>query len=143
MPPGTGDAQLSLSQMVKCAGAVVVTTPQEVALADVRKAVNMLGKVNIDVLGIVENMSGFVTPDGTRHDIFGTGGGALLAEKLNVPLLASLPIEPSIREGGDTGVPVASDQSKPSFRLFQELALKIIYILDSKVSEAPALNVIN
>jgi ATP-binding protein involved in chromosome partitioning len=143
MPPGTGDAQLSLSQLVKCRGAVVVTTPQEVALADVRKAVNMLSKVNIDVLGIIENMSGFIAPDGTRHDIFGSGGGALLAQNLGVPLLATLPIQPEIREGGDKGVPSASRDDSQAGRAFQEIALKLINILDSKLAAQPALQVVN
>ncbi len=143
MPPGTGDAQLSLSQLVKCAGAVVVTTPQEVALADVRKAINMLSKVQIDVLGIVENMSGFITPQGERIDIFGAGGGALLAEKLGVPLLACIPLEPRIREGGDKGIPPASDPSSPAKPYFDELALKLIHILDSRAASEPALKIVN
>ncbi|MEZ4754659.1 MAG: Mrp/NBP35 family ATP-binding protein, partial [Bdellovibrionota bacterium] len=96
MPPGTGDAQISLTQMVKLAGAVVVTTPQEVALSDVRKSINMLAKVNVDVLGIVENMAGFKAPDGTIHEIFGAGGGQQLAEKFSLPLLASIPLDPKI-----------------------------------------------
>jgi ATP-binding protein involved in chromosome partitioning len=143
MPPGTGDAQLSLSQLVKCRGAVVVTTPQEVALADVRKAVNMLSKVNIDVLGIIENMSGFIAPDGSRHDIFGSGGGELLAKNLGVPLLATIPIQAEIREGGDKGVPSASRDDSPAGKAFQEIALKLITILDSKLAAQPALQVVN
>ncbi len=79
MPPGTGDAQLSLSQLVKLDGVVMVTTPQEVALSDVRRAINMFGKVNVPVLGVVENMAGFVTPSGETIDIFGKGGGEALA----------------------------------------------------------------
>lgn len=130
MPPGTGDAQLSLSQKVQAAGAIVVTTPQEVALADVRKAINMLGKVNISVLGIVENMAGFVTPDGTRHDIFGSGGGAALAESIGAPLLASIPVDIAIREGGDSGNPAALAGESAGAKAFESLALKVIDILD-------------
>lgn len=143
MPPGTGDAQLSLAQMVKLAGAVVVTTPQEVALADVRKAINMLQKVNVDVLGIVENMSGFTTPEGKSYDIFGAGGGRNLAEKLGVPLLATVPIDLSIRQGGDSGVPVAADVSTPAGKTFHELALKLVSILANKVASEPVLKVVN
>lgn len=143
MPPGTGDAQISLSQLVKLAGAVVVTTPQEVALADVRKAVNMLGKVNVDVLGIVENMSGFAAPDGSTYPIFGSGGGKALAERIGAPLLASIPIDIGIREGGDKGEPAALNPSRPAGAIFQALALKLIEILDKKLQSEPALRVVN
>ena len=85
MPPGTGDAQISLCQMVQLAGAVVVTTPQEVSLADVRKSINMLAKVNVPVLGVVENMAGLVMPDGSIQNIFGSGGGVSLAPKIPGP----------------------------------------------------------
>lgn len=143
MPPGTGDAQLSLSQLVKISGAVVVTTPQEVALADVRKAINMLTKVNVDVIGIVENMAGYVLPNGERVDIFGSGGGARTAAAFNVPLLASLPIDVAVREGGDQGVPVASVAGSPMAAVFHDLALKIVDYLDRKQSQEPILSVIN
>lgn len=143
MPPGTGDAQISLAQLVRLTGAVVVTTPQEVALADVRKSVNMLSKVNVDVLGIVENMSGFVAPDGSRHDIFGSGGGAALAQKFKVPLLAQLPIDIAIRAGGDSGKPIAADLDAPAGRIFRELALKLVEIIDTKLAAEPALRVVN
>ncbi len=132
MPPGTGDAQLSLAQLLKLSGAVVVTTPQEVALADVRKAINMLGKVNVDVLGIVENMAGFVTPDGKRFDIFGEGGGARTAAQFGVPLLASIPIDQALREAGDKGEPLAFEAKEGTGQLFYELALQLIAILDKK-----------
>jgi ATP-binding protein involved in chromosome partitioning len=143
MPPGTGDAQISLAQNKKLAGAVVVTTPQEVALADVRKSINMLKKVNVEVLGIVENMSGFVAPDGKSYDIFGAGGGKALADKFGVPLLASIPIDMAIREGGDTGVPVVSDAKSSSGKAFKELALKLVEILDRKGASEPVLKVVN
>lgn len=143
MPPGTGDAQISLCQMTQLAGAVVVTTPQEVALADVRKAISMLGKMNVDLLGIVENMSGFIAPDGTRHDIFGSGGGAALAERLHVPLLAQLPLDPAIREGGDNGVPAVTHEGSSISAPFRQLALKIIEILDKKAASGQQTAVIN
>ncbi|MEY4700685.1 MAG: hypothetical protein RL326_872, partial [Pseudomonadota bacterium] len=103
MPPGTGDAQISLTQLVKLAGAVVVTTPQEVALADVRKSINMLRKVQVPILGIVENMSGLPLPDGSVVPVFGSGGGEKTAREFGVPLLAQIPIDVAIREGGDAG----------------------------------------
>jgi ATP-binding protein involved in chromosome partitioning len=107
MPPGTGDAQLSLAQLVPVQGAVLVTTPQEVAMADVRKALNMFDQVHIPVLGIVENMSYFVCDNcSTRHAIFGSGGGLELAKRFNVPLLGQVPISVGVREGGDAGVPI-------------------------------------
>jgi len=107
MPPGTGDAQLSLSQVVPLSGVVMVTTPQNVALLDVRKALGMFRKLNVPVLGIVENMSYFIAPDtGRRYGIFGEGGGQRVADEFGVPLLGQIPLEMETREGGDSGVPV-------------------------------------
>ncbi|MBN8550290.1 MAG: Mrp/NBP35 family ATP-binding protein, partial [Deltaproteobacteria bacterium] len=143
MPPGTGDAQISLTQLVKIAGAVVVTTPQEVALADVRKAMNMLKKVNVDVLGVIENMSGFVAPDGKIYEIFGSGGGKALAQQFGAPFLASIPIDITVREGGDKGLPVASDASSQIGGIFRALALNLIEILDRKLQAEPVLKVVN
>jgi ATP-binding protein involved in chromosome partitioning len=142
MPPGTGDAQLSLSQLVKLAGAVVVTTPQEVALADVRKSINMLKKVNVDVLGIVENMAGLPMPDGSVLPVFGEGGGEKTAKEFGVPLLAQLPIDMKIRQGGDAGEPVATGTSDVG-QIFHGLALKVVEILDSKRQSAPSLKIVN
>lgn len=143
MPPGTGDAQISLSQLVKLAGAVVVTTPQEVALADVRKAMNMLQKVNVEILGVVENMAGFVAPDGTRHNIFGADGGQKVADLFRVPLLASIPIDMTVREGGDAGRPVACDAGSAAGKIFQTLALKLIADLDKKYAGREQLAIVN
>jgi len=142
MPPGTGDAQISLSQLVKLAGAVVVTTPQEVALADVRKSINMLKKVNVPVLGIVENMSGLPMPDGSMMPIFGAGGGEKTAKEFGVPLLAKLPIDVAIREGGDAGTPVACGEGA-SAKAFEQLAQSVVRILNEMGSEQPALKIVN
>lgn len=107
LPPGTGDAQLSLCQTVPLDGGVVVTTPQEASLGVVRKGISMFEKVNVPILGIVENMSYFTAPNGDRIEIFGHGGGRLEAERQEIPFLGEIPIFTQIREGGDRGVPVA------------------------------------
>ena len=118
MPPGTGDAQLTLSQRAKLAGAVIVSTPQDLALIDARKGLNMFRKVNVPLLGIIENMSHFLCTDcGTRHDIFGHGGAAAEAEKLGVPFLGEVPLEMAIRATSDDGTPiVASQPDSPACR---------------------------
>src|SRR5262249_40475805 len=109
LPPGTGDVQLSLSQNVAMTGAVIVTTPSVVSLADVRKAMEMFRQVNVEILGVVENMSSFACPHcGKPVDVFGHGEGKRVAESYGVPLLGEIEIGPRIRTGGDTGVPVAS-----------------------------------
>jgi len=111
MPPGTGDAQLSLSQVVPLGGVVMVTTPQDVALLDVRKALAMFRKLNVPILGLVENMSCFIAPDtGAKYAIFGEGGGDKVAEEFGVPLLASVPLEIDTRKGGDAGIPIVVGQ---------------------------------
>ena len=106
LPPGTGDAQLTLCQTVPLDGGVIVTTPQEASLGVVRKGIAMFEKVNVPILGIVENMSYFTTPNGERVEIFGHGGGRLEAERQNIPFLGEVPIFTEIREGGDRGVPI-------------------------------------
>jgi len=124
LPPGTGDVQLSLIQSVSVTGAVLVTTPSVVALADVRKAVEMFRQVNVPVLGIVENMSYFACPHCQgRVDVFGHGEGRKLSEMYGVPLLGEIEIDPQIRIGGDTGKPVASlDENAPSARSVYAMA---------------------
>jgi ATP-binding protein involved in chromosome partitioning len=108
LPPGTGDIQLTIVQTVALAGAIIVTTPQEVALIDARKAASMFSKVNVPVLGLIENMSYFLCPsDGKRYDIFGNGGGEREAKRLGVPMIGQIPIDISTREAGDRGRPVA------------------------------------
>jgi ATP-binding protein involved in chromosome partitioning len=107
LPPGTGDIQLTLVQTIPLSGAIIVTTPQKVSLIDAKKGLRMFEKVNVPVFGIVENMSYFIAPDtGNRYDIFGSGGGQNLAEQLNTVFLGGIPIDPRIREGGDTGNPI-------------------------------------
>ncbi|MBE7385938.1 MAG: Mrp/NBP35 family ATP-binding protein [Leptolyngbya sp. SIO1E4] len=108
MPPGTGDAQLTLAQAVPMAGAVIVTTPQAVALSDARRGLRMFQQLQVPVLGIVENMSYFIPPDmpDKRYDIFGSGGGEKTAQELGVPLLGSVPLEMDVRQGGDRGLPI-------------------------------------
>src|SRR5690349_6339827 len=110
LPPGTGDIQLTIVQTVALSGAIIVTTPQEVALIDARKAATMFEKVNVPVLGLIENMSYFLSPsDGKRYDIFGSGGGEREAKRLRVPLLGQIPIDIATREAGDRGMPIEGE----------------------------------
>ncbi|KYC39666.1 sodium:proton antiporter [Scytonema hofmannii PCC 7110] len=128
MPPGTGDAQLTLAQAVPMAGAVIVTTPQTVALLDARKGLRMFQQMNVPILGIVENMSYFIPPDmpDKQYDIFGSGGGSKTASELGVPLLGCVPMEISTRIGGDSGVPiVVSDPDSASAKALKAIALAI------------------
>ncbi len=126
LPPGTGDAQLTLIQQVPLSGVVMVTTPQEVALADVRRGIMMFKETEVPVLGIVENMSYFVCPDsGKQYDIFGKGGGARVASQFGLPLLGEIPIDPAIRQGGDSGEPAARIEGSPARKAFLDLAGKV------------------
>ena len=130
MPPGTGDVQLTMSQRVALAGAVVVTTPQEVALIDARKAINMFGKVNVPILGIIENMSWFI-PEGSaqKQYIFGNGGGRREAERQGVPLLAEIPLDQRIRQCCDAGTPVVLEE--PGYgEIFNQVVLQLRQRLD-------------
>jgi ATP-binding protein involved in chromosome partitioning len=141
MPPGTGDVALSLSQTVPVAGAVLVTTPQQVSIADTRRAVRMYQKLNIQPLGIVENMSYYACPNCHHEaDIFGHGGGEALAQSMEVPFLGRLPVYQPIREGSDTGVPlVVSEPGSPAGRAFlavAERAAAQISIAAYKVAQA-------
>ena len=127
LPPGTGDIQLTIVQTIALSGALIVTTPQEVALIDARKASAMFSKVNVPVLGIIENMSYFQCPsDGVRYEIFGSGGGEREASRLRVPLLGRIPIDIPAREAGDRGLPVtASDASNIVSQEFLQIASKL------------------
>jgi len=124
LPPGTGDIQLTIVQTVALSGAIIVTTPQEVALIDARKAATMFDKVNVPVLGLIENMSYFVSPsDGKRYDIFGSGGGEREAKRIRVPLLGQIPIDIATREAGDRGMPiVGEDRQSPVTAEFKKIA---------------------
>jgi len=106
LPPGTGDAQLSLAQSIPLSGGVIVTLPQAVSIEDARRGLEMFRELNVPVLGVIENMSYLELPDGTRIDVFGTGGGEKLAEATNVPFLGQIPMDPNVRAGGDQGIPI-------------------------------------
>ncbi len=126
LPPGTGDTQLTLLQSVPVSGAVIVTTPQEVALDDARKGLRMFGKHDTPVLGIVENMSGFACPDcGSVHPIFGEGGGEAFAEDVEMPFLGKIPLDPSVREGGDSGTPIVLDGESETGAAFREFTGRV------------------
>jgi ATP-binding protein involved in chromosome partitioning len=127
MPPGTGDAQLTLAQQTPLAGAVIVSTPQDLALIDARKAVSMFAKVNVPILGIVENMSYFICPKcGERHEIFGYGGARKEAERHGVPFLGEIPLDAGLRERSDRGEPVvAVDPSSPHAAAFLAIASEV------------------
>jgi len=122
LPPGTGDTQLTMLQRVPVSGAVIVTTPQEVALDDARKGLRMFGRHETPVLGIVENMSTFVCPDcGGDHDIFGSGGGRGFADETDMPFLGEVPLDPAVREGGDSGEPLVLDDESATGDAFREI----------------------
>ena len=130
LPPGTGDIQLTIAQSVSVDGAVIVTTPQEMALIDARKAASMFAKVNVPILGIVENMSYFLCPsDGEKYAIFGQGGGEKESARLGVPLIGQIPIEMQTREAGDSGNPIALGESETA-KEFKNVAEKIIASLN-------------
>ncbi|MFZ4115623.1 MAG: Mrp/NBP35 family ATP-binding protein [Chthoniobacterales bacterium] len=130
LPPGTGDIQLTIVQTIPLSGAILVTTPQEVALLDVRKAASMFRKTNVPLLGIVENMSYFISPsDGVQHAIFGAGGGAREAAHLEIPFLGEVPLEMAVRASGDNGVPFSSD---PKATQAGEVLKKIAHFIKTK-----------
>ena len=131
LPPGTGDVQLTLTQQVPISGGVIVTTPQDVALADVRRGIAMFRQVNTPVLGVIENMSFHLCPGcGARADIFGHGGGATMAAQAGLPLLGEVPLVGRIREAGDRGLPlVAAEPSHPQSRAFREIAERVLVAL--------------
>ncbi|MCL5286982.1 MAG: Mrp/NBP35 family ATP-binding protein [Acidobacteria bacterium] len=137
LPPGTGDVQLSLIQMVPLTGAVLVTTPSVVALADVRKAMEMFRQVNVEVLGVVENMSYFDAPGGQRVYIFGEGEGKRMAESFGAAFLGEIEIDPQIRVGGDTGKPVAAQgESSPGAKSMYAMARAVAGRVEAVLSAA-------
>ena len=132
MPPGTGDAQLTMAQAVPMAGAVIVTTPQTVSLLDARRGLKMFEQLGVNVLGIVENMSYFIPPDAPErsYDLFGSGGGEKASKELQVPLLGCIPLEIALREGGDKGVPIVmsapeSASAQALVAIAQNIAAKV------------------
>jgi ATP-binding protein involved in chromosome partitioning len=126
LPPGTGDAQLSLAQSIALSGAVIVTLPQDVSLEDATRGLQMFQVLNVPILGVVENMSYLELPDGTRMDVFGSGGGEKLARESGVPFFGTIPLDPSIRKGGDEGKPIVEllPESAPALAL-TEIAGKV------------------
>ena len=139
MPPGTGDAQLTLSQRAALSGAVIVSTPQDLALIDARKGLNMFRKVNVPVLGIIENMSHFICPDcGGRHDVFGHGGAAAEAARIGAPFLGEVPLEMTIRATSDAGTPVvAKDPDGPHAAHYRAIADKVLSQLGAATKAGP------
>jgi hypothetical protein len=133
LPPGTGDAQLTIAQRVKLAGAVIVSTPQDLALIDARRGVKMFERTAVPVLGIVENMSYFENPEtGKPIAVFGTGGGARLAAETNLPLIGQVPLDPRIQEGGDTVRPIVD--AEPTSRAAKELEAIATRVVERLVS---------
>ena len=139
MPPGTGDAQLTIAQRVPLKGAVIVSTPQDIALIDARKGIAMFKKTQVPILGVVENMSMFTCPDcGSNHAIFGHGGARETAEKLGAPFLGEIPLVPRIRETSDAGTPVSvSVPDGPEAKAFLDLAAKVAAALETESRPAP------
>jgi ATP-binding protein involved in chromosome partitioning len=127
MPPGTGDAQLTMAQQVPLKGAIIVSTPQDLALIDARRGVSMFKRVNVPVLGVIENMSYFLCPRcGTRSDIFGHGGARHEAQRLGVPFLGEVPLDMAIREKSDAGLPlVATEPDGPLAKIYCDIAAKV------------------
>jgi ATP-binding protein involved in chromosome partitioning len=145
MPPGTGDIQLTLSQKLPVAGAVIVTTPQDVALADAKKAIQMFRQVNIPLLGLVENMSFYQCPQcGHADDIFGTAGGLELAQRYQVSVLGQLPLQAAIRTAGDAGKPIALQDDNQTAEIYRKMAQQLIFTLywQSRLSPQQAVEII-
>jgi ATP-binding protein involved in chromosome partitioning len=136
MPPGTGDAQLSLVQTINLTGAVIVTTSQDVSTSDVRRAIRMFERVNTKVLGVVENMGGMECPHCQGHiDVFGTGGGKRLAHDMHVPFLGDIPLDPRVRESGDAGTPTAlSAAESPAGEALRDIADKVMAAVEGEVT---------
>ena len=143
MPPGTGDAQLTIAQRVPLKGAVIVSTPQDIALIDAKKGIAMFNKTQVPILGVVENMSMFTCPDcGSSHAIFGHGGARETAEKLGAPFLGEIPLVPRIRETSDSGQPVSvSVPDGPEAKAFLDLARKVAASLETASKPAPKITI--
>jgi ATP-binding protein involved in chromosome partitioning len=144
LPPGTGDAQLTITQRVPLSGAVIVTTPQDVALIDARKGLAMFRKVNVPVIGIVENMSGFVCPHcGERTDVFKSGGGRRTAELLGTPFLGAIPLDPEIVAGGDLGQPIVVARPEGAHaQAFRRVAETVAEESEKRAAERPKMSIV-
>jgi ATP-binding protein involved in chromosome partitioning len=148
MPPGTGDVQITFSQQLKVSGSLLVATPQDVALADVIRAKNMFDKVMIPIVGLIENMSYFIC-DGCnkKHEIFSHGGGERVAERFNIPFLGEVPITPSLREGGDKGVPILVEEPESEVsKVFLEIAAKLagqLSVVSENASRAQSMRIVS
>lgn len=138
MPPGTGDTQLTMSQRVPLSGAVIVSTPQDIALLDARKGLNMFRRVEVPILGIIENMSHYICPScGHREDIFGSGGAKRTAEELNADFLGDIPLDIKIRETSDGGVPIVTDDpDSPHAKAYLEIAEQVVAKLEAETRRA-------
>ena len=136
LPPGTGDVQLTITQQVELSGGVIVTTPQDVALLDVKRGITMFQQVNAPVIGVIENMSYHICPQcGARAEIFGHGGGARMAAEMGVPFLGEIPLYRAVRAGGDEGSPIVVGQpDHPASRAIGEIATRVA----ARLAEAPA-----
>jgi ATP-binding protein involved in chromosome partitioning len=138
LPPGTGDAQLSLAQTMTLTGGLIVTLPQQVSLEDARRGLEMFRSMNVPVLGVVENMSFLELPDGTRMDVFGQGGGKRLAEASGVPFLGQIPMDPEVRKGGDEGRPIViANPESPAAKSFQQLVKSLVQVETGENPEGP------
>ena len=138
LPPGTGDIPLTLSQAIALSGALIVTTPQAVALEDVERGVAMFDKVDVDLLGLVENMSYYICPHcNRRHEIFGSGGARAMAERLDIEVLGEVPLDAGIRRGGDEGHPVALEADSDAGRLFDSIASRLRESIAATTSTYP------
>ncbi len=145
MPPGTGDIQLTLTQTLPLTGGIIVTTPQEISLADARKGHIMFSKVNVPTIGVIENMSYYEKDDGSKDYIFGQGGGKKMSEEYNVRLLGEIPINTKIREFGDNGKPIVlAEPDSPEAQSFNSIAKKLvteINLRNNKAKEIPSLEI--
>jgi ATP-binding protein involved in chromosome partitioning len=144
MPPGTGDAQLTMAQQVPLAGAVIVSTPQDLSLIDARKGLNMFRKVDVPVLGIVENMSYFIAPDTqARYDIFGHGGAKAEAKKLGLPFLGEVPLVMKIRELSDAGTPITVEEPEgPHAKAYISIAKAVYEQMNNGAGKRAAPNIV-
>jgi ATP-binding protein involved in chromosome partitioning len=141
LPPGTGDVSMTLAQLLPQAKFLIVTTPQPVAQKVARRSAEMASKLKLEIAGVIENMSGFVTPAGERYQLFGEGGGQLLAEELEVPLLAKVPLTMPLREQSDAGIPIVfSDPDDPAAQALQHGARGLIALspMELPVMQPPA-----